>query len=382
MKISEKTKAILIGASILVCIIIMLHYAGEIILPFLFALFIAYLINPIILKIQKKIKNRKLALSLFLLVTAVLFVGTIILFGDHVIKDTKRLSSAVDNFIVQHESEINDIKVSVSSYVDEVYESDVVQKQLQSTDTLTTADQEKDLFSALEQVYTFFSSSETNSDEPAPAPWNWFIMIIYTLLYTIVILFTYAYFEAKYAKYFSRKIPINKNLTHLFNDFKTVFLVYFRQRTKVVLICMFVFITSFSILQLPGAIIIGIIAGILCYASHFHYITLPIVAIGCWVLSIEHEMSFFLFFGIILAIYILISILDETVFFEKIMKSVKGMNPAITIFAFAFWIAILGGFAGTILALPLTQFILIFIDRFILFSNEKLNENIAQEPEI
>ncbi|NOQ73886.1 MAG: AI-2E family transporter [Crocinitomix sp.] len=374
MNISEKTKAYLIGGTILVSLVILLHFVGEIVLPFIFALFIAYLVNPIIVKIQKRIKNRKLALTSFLLFITALFVGIVFLFGDHIINDTKRLVNAVDSFVVQNETEINEIKNSVSNLADEVYESELVQSQIEAADTTITEDQEKDLFSTLEQVYTFFSSSESSSNEPERAPWNWFFMVIYTLLYTIIILYTYEYFEAKYHKYSANKIPVNKNIMKVWEDFKSVFLSYFRQRTKIVLICMALFILSFSIMNLPGAIIIGIIAGLLCYAAQFHYISLPIVAIGCWVLSIEHDLSFFLFFGIILAIYIIVSILEETIFFERIMKSVKGMNAAIMIFAFAFWIFVFGAFVGTILALPLTQLILIYMDRFILFSTEKMSK--------
>ncbi|MFT5821453.1 MAG: putative PurR-regulated permease PerM [Crocinitomix sp.] len=379
MNISDKTKAYLIGGTILVCLVILLHFVGEIILPFIFALFIAYLVNPIIVKIQKWIKNRNLALSSFLLFITALFVGIVFLFGDHIINDTKRLVNAVDSFVVQNEDEINDIKNSVSSFADEVYESEIVQSQIQASDTLTTEEQEKDLFSTLEQVYTFFSSSESTPNEPEKAPWNWFFMVIYTLMYTIVILYTYEYFEAKYDKYFSNKVPVNNGLMKVWKDFKSVFLAYFKQRTKIVLICMALFVISFSIMNLPGAIIIGIFAGLLCYAAQFHYLSLPIVAIGCWVLSIEHDMSFFLFFGIILAIYILVSILEETIFFEKIMKSVRGMNAAIMILAFAFWIFVFGSFIGTILALPLTQLILIYMDQFILFSAEKMSSDSSQE---
>ncbi len=107
------------------------------------------------------------------------------------------------------------------------------------------------------------------------------------------------------------------------------------------------------------------------YAAHFHYLTLPITGIGCWILSIEHDTNFFLFFGILAAIYILISILEETVFFNRIMKSVNGMNPAIMILSFTLWIFVFGGFAGTIIALPLTQLIMIYMDRLMLYSKEK-----------
>ena len=199
-------------------------------------------------------------------------------------------------------------------------------------------------------------------------------MLIYTALYSVVILYTYDYFEEKQNKYFEKNKRNNDKLDGVWQDFKTVFLKYFRQRTKVVMISICIFILAFSLMDLPGAIIIGIIAGILTYAAHFHYFSLPLVGIGCWMLSIENNTNFFLFFGIVLAVYVLISLLEETVFFNKIMQSVSGMNPAITILSFVLWIYLFGGFTGTIIALPLTQLILIYIDRIMLFSKEKTKE--------
>jgi predicted PurR-regulated permease PerM len=374
MNISEKTKTHLIAGGSLVAGVILLYFVGEIILPFIFALVIAaVLINPIILKIQTKIKNRTLALTSFFLFVALFFVGFIVFFGDHVVKDTKRLVHAVDAFVDENETQINDIKNSITGFFDEVYESDVVQSQVHSADTLSSEEQEEGIVSALESVYGLFSNSENEPAEPQGRSWNGFIMLIYTLIYTVVILYSYDYFEAKYEKYFAGRKLKNTYIQEIWRDFKSVFFVFFRQRTKVVLICMTLFITVFSILNIPGAIIIGIIAGLLCYASHFHYLSLPALAIGCWVLSIEYEMSFYIFFGIILFVFILVSILDETIFYDKIMKSVSGMNPAIVILAFVLWIYLLGGFIGTILALPLTQLILIYLDRFISFSNKNLD---------
>ena len=140
-----------------------------------------------------------------------------------------------------------------------------------------------------------------------------------------------------------------------------------------------IFLLSFLIMDLPGAIIIAVIAGLLSYASHFHYLSLPLIGIGCWVLSEESDASFFLYFGIVLAIFIIVSILEETLYFDKIMDSVNGMNPAIMVFAFSLWIFVFGSFVGTIIALPLTQLIMIYLDRLMLYSKE--NRRLIQNEE-
>jgi predicted PurR-regulated permease PerM len=373
MVISEKIKAYIIGVLLLISFVLLIHFVGEIVLPFVFAIFIAYLLNPIILKIQTKIPNRNLAITTFIVSIISLFVCILIFFGSYLIKDTKRLVGAVDVFVVQHEDQINEVRKNVGSFADDIYESEAVQSQILSLDTLSTETKEKDLTAALKSVYSFLSKPSTEPEIPEEEPWNGFVMLIYTFIYLGTILYTYDYFAGKYAMYMKNRKPIHSRFQGGWLTFKVVFLNYFRQRAKVVIISMAIFVVAFSLMDLPGAIFIGIFTGLLTYAAHFHYLSLPVVAIGCWVVSVETNVHFLVFFGIVLAVYILVSVLEEMVFFPKIMKSVSGMNSAVMILAFALWIYLLGGFVGTILALPLTQLILIYLDRMLIHQPEKLN---------
>lgn len=375
MNLTKKNKAYLIGGASIVIIIALLFLIGEVLLPFFFALYLAFILNPVILKIQTKIKNRNWAITTFLCTFIILFTTVVIFFGGHIIKDTKRLVNAVEVFTDEHQQQIDDVKNSIVGLVDKVYENEAVQSQLNKTDSTTAVKSEKDLVSTIGNVYSLFNKENKSNDEYQPRSWNYFVMVLYTLLYMVFILYTYTYFQRKYVKYFYKKEPTNKLLDGVWQDFKTGFLIYFKQRTKVVLINMLIFILAFSILDLPGAIIIGILAGVLTYASHFHYLSLPLIGIGCWVLSIEHDVSFFIYLGIILLVFIVISVLEETVYFNKIMKSVNGMNPAIMFLSFALWIYVFGAITGTIIALPLTQFIMIYLGRLILYSQEKRSKN-------
>jgi predicted PurR-regulated permease PerM len=371
MTFTEKNKAYIVGVLILVAVVALLLLVGEIVLPFVFALFLAYLLNPVILKVQKRIKNRSLAITSLLLATSLLFLGIVVFFGGHIVKDTKRLVYSVETFTQQNEQNIKEIKGSLETFVDDVYNHEIVKEQLQNSDTLTSDEKKEGLMSALESVYSFFDSPfEIKEEQPASKSWSTFSMLTYTLLYTIFILYSFGYFERKYLKYFGEAKPTNKILDATWRDFNLVFISYFKQRAKVVLLNIVIFIIAFSFMDLPGAIIIGIISGLLTYASHFQYLSLPLVAIGCWVLSIENDHSFFLYFGISASIYILVSVLEETVYFDKVMKSVNGMNPAVMLLAFTLWISIFGGFIGTIIALPLTQLIMVYVDRLLMYSKE------------
>ena len=368
MNFTKKNKTYLIGGIFLGAILLILALVGEIILPFIFAIFIAHLLNPSILKIQKKIKNRYLAVTSFLSMMTLLFVGIVFFFGAHVVKDTKRLVNSVETFTEENEQQINNIKNSVLSFVDQAYDSTEIKNQL---DSLTTEKNKKSLASSAGSIFSLFEDNENNKEDSTSESWSPVYMFIYTILYSITVLYSFDYFEKKQAKYFSDRKLLNENAEGVLKDFKTTFITFFKQRGKVVLLNTVILIIAFSIMDLPGAIIIGIVAGILSYASHYHYFSLPLVGIGCWMLSIENDTGFLVYFGILSFVYVLISILEETIYFDKIMKSVNGMNSAVMLLSFTLWISIFGGFIGTIIALPLTQLILIFIERNWLHKKQK-----------
>lgn len=363
MNFLEKIKSNIGGISCLLLSLLAIFWMGEIILPFIFALLISYLINPTVEFIQQKVKSRNLSITLLLTSTFLLVIGVFVFLGSYLVKDTHRFVEAVQVFSTENETEINTFKNNMFHYFDNAYQSETVQNQLKSLDTLKLDSNTYDLQSSFESIYSFFQSSDSVEENSVSSTWNLLYMVIYTICYTVMILYTFEYFDEKRMRYLS---GINNNLQRyngIWKDFELTFLQYFKQRLKVVLISTLVFIIAFTVLDLPGAIIIGCISGMLTYVAHFHYFSLPLVVIGCWVLSVENQYSFLLYFGIILAVYVLISILEETVFFNRIMKSVNGMNPAIILLSFTFWISIFGGFTGTLLALPLTRLVLIYLDK-------------------
>lgn len=379
MTLSEKNKNFIIDLLPFILILVLLFFIGEILLPFILALFIAYLLNPIILKIQKKIKKRTVATTSFLLLLTFLFVSATFFFGGHIINDSNRLVNAVEVFTQKNEHKIEEVKNSALFYFGKINENEYVKGQLEELNSGANEVNQEDVMSSIKSVYSFFQQKEPKGEEENTNSWSSIYMLFYTLLYVFFILYTYDYFEGKYQTYFANRKTVNSRLKAVFVDFNIVFVNYFKQRGKLVLINLLICTVAFSILDLPGAIIIGILTGVLSYASQFHYLSLPLASISCWVLSLEQGHNFLIYFGIVLFIYVLISILEETIYVDKIMKSVNGMNPAVIVLSFALWVPIFGGFNGTILALPLTQLILIYLDRVLLYSDKaKLSEEVVK----
>jgi predicted PurR-regulated permease PerM len=381
----EKYKSYILPLSLAVTASVLIYFAGAIILPFLIGIFGASLANSIVVKIQKKVPNRNLSVTLFLLGAVVLLLGSGWLFGSQLVNDSRRLNNAFVTFLDDNNQEIDETSKTIKSYIEKIYPSkktnngidydfnldslrlNSVKRSALNIDSLNI-DSNK-LSESLSSITSFFTS---NDEEKAnTSTLSWFLTLLYSTGYFIYTLYTFTYFEDRFNKYFGAEKKSNSQLDSIIHDFQNTIIKYFRQRSIIVLICSAIFISAFSIIGIPGAIILGLLAGTLCYIAHFHYVILLPAALSCWVLSIEQSHSFFLYFGLIVAVLALVSAFEEFVFFPKIMTGVASMNPAIMLVSLSFW-SFLFGTIGLFIALPLTTLVLLYADRLLLDRKKQL----------
>lgn len=353
--------------SVLLLFLIVFYFIGEVILPFFIGLLLAFAVNPSIQKIQKKIPNRNLAVLTFLATVLISFSALLILFGTSITNDFKRLNNAFEIFIADNSETIDASTKKIKSYIEEIYSFEKLEGQLDriNTDSLKTLDTDA-IGESFSKIVSFFGSDKEAQVTSTKKTINWLLIFFYSLGYFVYIIFTYDYFDIRFKKYFGDEKSLNTNVSQLINDFNSSFLIYFRQRSRVVLICMFIFTVSFFIIGIPGALLLGVLAGLLCYITNFHYLALIPLSLSCWALSIEQGNSFFLYFGIVVGVFILISVLEEVWFFPKIMKGVSSMNPAIMLASFTLWSYVFGTTIGLLIALPLTTILLLYLDRILL----------------
>ena len=293
--------------------------------------------NPLVERIQKGIKNRNAAVSILLVSVIAAIVGIVVLFGSEIIQDVKRLNNGIQIFISDHEQEIDEGNQQIKSYIESIYSFDELEQQIETSaqneaDSLAEGAHMEELQSALSGLTSFIGGSDEAGDaveEDTGRSLNWIIIFFSSIGYFIYILFTYEYFQEKSRKYFGGDIKQSKGIARFIGDFKRIFLDYFRQRSKIVGINFLIFLTTFLILDLPGAIMIAVIAAALTYIAHFHYLALIPLSLSCWIVAMETGNSFFLFFGIVAGAFVLVSILEELLMYPRFMKKYDTLNPAI-----------------------------------------------------
>lgn len=359
-------------AIVISILLVVFLLVGEIILPFILGLSLAYISNPLIKKTQRIIKNRSLAVTAFLFLVISCLLGSVFFTGNLVFNDFKRLNNAFVTFSKDNSDKIDATTKTVKSYITEFYPAgglsvpvnfETVKDSLSNNTEVITK--------ALSGFSSFFKSSD-NIIEQESQRFSWWTLFPFTIVYYLYILYTFPYFSDKFNKYFGQETKQIPYLNELKLVFQNVMSTYIRQRSIIVLICITICIITFSIIGIPGAIVLGVLSGVLCYASHFHYYALLPLSLSCWVLSVENDQSFFLYFGLITAVFIIISILEELVFFPKIMKGVSSMNPAIMMLSFCVF-NYLFGTIGILIALPVTAVLLLYSDKLLSIINNQSN---------
>lgn len=358
----------------IVVLVVATYYLQEVLLPFLMALFLAFASKNAIYKIQKWIKNRNLAVTAYLFSIFLLLATVLVLFSAYINHDAKRLSGAFKTFANNNEQEIDAASQKVADFIASYYNPEEIQAYVsQKKDSIQEViDKGEFDFSQLDtdaikeslaSVFSFFQSSDETIEEEVEKPSASLILIFFsTILYFIYILYYLDYFTGRWDRYVTSKSHgIFKVMA---DDFNNIFVKYFKLRSRIVLILTITYLIGFSVLGIPGAIIFALLAGVLAYIPYLQYFTIIPLSLSCLVLTMETQNNFFIYFGIVLGIFVVMSIVEEIWLTPNIMEAHIGMNPVIMILAVSVWTYVFGLF-GVLLAIPLTSLIIIYVKRFI-----------------
>lgn len=372
----KKYRADIILWGTVVALLFCSYQLREIVLPFYIALVLAYIFNPFVLKIGKVIKNRILAVITTLLIALIFFFGLSFVFANEIARDVNRLGSTFAHFKEVNSEKIDESANWVKQHFSE-YVEPVLKKGEGKIDSLANEDigaliQNDSLvsqinFEELEGVYnSIFSSDSEEGAIQEESGANWIVIILSSIGYFIYVIFTWEYFESRLKRISNR--GEGSRLTLLLKEAKSVFKSFFLQRGLIVLIYIVFFIVSFYLLGLPGALILGLISGLLCFVPYLQYIMLFPIAICCIILNMEGEFSYIFYLSIAIGVFVIGTLLEELVLYPKIMKQSNSINPAILMVSIAVFGEVMGLF-GVLLAVPMTILLKSYFKR-ILFPRE------------
>ena len=347
------------------------YYLYGILLPFILGMLLAFSAQPIITRIQKIVKSKGLATSIFLAVNTVLIILFFVFFTNYINRDFKRLNQSFVFLTTKNQENLNQTTQKVKEYINNLYDIDQVEVLLKhKSDSIFNKIKNIDyseldtesIKTGFEKATAIFRSKKINTEQLKPK-FSFLFILCSTIGYFILILYQLDYFTRIRKKYFGGKI---KSIFHtIIDDFNQSFVKYFKLKTKIILLLSLIYISTFIILDMPGTILISLLIILLSYISYLQYLALIPLSISCMVLSVENSQSFLFYFSIVIAVFIMASVIEEWLLKPRIMKDNTGINPVIIALALSIWTYLLG-MPGGLIAIPMTGLMIIIFKQYFL----------------
>jgi len=351
----DRIVRIVITVGLLGGLIWLLGYLSDVLIPFAVALLLAYLINPLVLLVQKKVENRVAAV--FISLSAVLMGVALLgwLFIPVITKEIahmgKILTAVVSN---------SDLAERAAKYLPP--------DLWQAVKDYAARKDVQDFF----QTENFWSIAEGVTRKVLPGVWGVitgtasFIMGLVGLavigLYLVFLLFNYQ----KIKESWKDLIPpaYREAVTGFVEEFNLAMKRYFRGQAAVASIVGVLFALGFWIIGLPMGVLLGLFIGLLNMVPYLQIIGLIPAFLLALVHALEMGGSLWMILSLTGLVFAVVQIIQDVILVPKIMGRVTGLSPAMILLSLSIWGKLLGVF-GLLIALPMTCLLLAYYRRFL-----------------
>jgi predicted PurR-regulated permease PerM len=350
----DRVIRILIGLAVIVLLFLLTQRLSNVLLPFLVAWLLAYLLHPLVIFFQYKLKFRSRVLSIFSTLVLVFgsITGLVWILAPVVSSEIQKASQ----LIITYSQEIN-----LNSFLPKAWQIEI--QHYLSHLNFQAILKDENIMSALRKL--------------APQLWDFingsldfvlgFAVVIIVFLYLIFILLDYE----KISSGMLGMIPPKYKLliSGIISDLEYGMNHYFRGQALIALIVGILFVIGFTIIGLPLAIIMGIFIGMLTMVPYLKAVAIiPCLLLGL-LQSAETGRSFISVLIGIAVVFIVIQSIEDMILTPKIMGKITGLNPAIILLALSVWGSLMG-MVGMIIALPTTTLMISYYKRFVLGKNK------------
>lgn len=345
----DRVIRILFTVCTLVAVVFLLNSLKGVLLPFVVACMIAYMLEPVVLWNMKwtHSKTRFLPVVLTLLETCILVALFCVIFVPYLVSETKEMMKMISDY-ASNQIQIPYVSSQIHDFLRDYLNPKEISRLL-SREELTSL-----LKSTLSSSWSFLSSSLAF----LLGLLSWLIVI----LYVIFIMLDYERIMLS----FRQLVPMRhrERTFRVASDIKNAMNRYFRGQFLIAFIVGILFAIGFLIIGLPMGVVLGLFIGMLNMVPYLQLISLPITAVLCIVCTASTGVDFWIIFWESMAVYIIVQCIQDLYLTPRIMGKAMGLNPAIILLSLSIWGSLLG-FMGLIIALPLTTLILSYYDQYV-----------------
>ncbi len=346
----------LIALILVVCAGLALYFLSGVLLPFFIAWMVAYLLYPVVRFFQYKcrLRSRLLSIVITLLLTCGVLGGFAYLVVPPMIEEVGHLKDVALSY-VQNGAKNTAIPEPVQRYLHQHISAYKVESFLQQKDVMAA------LKSAVPKVWSVLWSTA-----------GWIINIVASLIGLLYLLFILTDYE-RYANAWINFVPRNKRIfaAQLVADIEHGMAGYFRGQALVALSNCVMFSIGFLIIDFPMPIGLGCLIGVISFVPYLQVVGFVPATLLALLKAVETGENFWWLLCLVLIVYLVVQVLQDTIFTPRIMGKIMGLPPAIILLSLSVWGYLLG-IIGLIIALPVTTLLISYYKRYVV-GNERIN---------
>ncbi|MDD2960454.1 MAG: AI-2E family transporter [Muribaculaceae bacterium] len=356
----DKVVRLIITTIVIIGAVWLIDYLKSVLLPFLVACLIAYIIHPFILYNKKalKLKGNVMPTVVSLFEIICLLTVLLIFFIPYITSEIGAMATMFQQY-AKANVDIPFLPAEIHNYIIKYLNFDSLYNMFSHEEIMTFVEE------AIAEMWTIMGSSV----RVVLAVCSWAIV----LLYLVFILIDYDKIMGGFKAMIPAKYSVSA--TQIFKEVESSMNHYFRGQALISFIVGVLFSIGFLIVGLPLAVIFGLFIGLLNMVPYLQLISIPMAALLCLVNSVSTGENFWLLFGETFAVYCVVQAIQDMYLTPKIMGKYMGLNPAIIFLSLSIWGTLLG-FIGLIIALPLTSLVISYYDRYIIHAKESVEVKI------
>ncbi len=337
-----------LGGAVLLIILYLLNRLSSVLLPFFISWLIAYLMYPMVLFYQHKLRIKNRAVSILAVMLTLIIIGTAACFLiiPPMVDEFIKLKQLIEIYFIEgKQAALPDI---VSNFIRENVDTEQLKAMLNA----------ENIIKAVQKVIPQVQILLSTSFNIIVAICTSFIMI----LYIFFILLDYEKIASGWINLIQAKH--RDMVLRIMTDIKDSMNQYFRGQALVAFCVGILFSIGFLIIDFPLAIGLGLFIGLLNMVPYLQIIGFIPTILLALLKAADTGENFWFILGLALSVFVIVQIIQDGFLVPKIMGKITGLNPAIILLSLSVWGALMG-LLGMIIALPLTTLLLSYYQKYI-----------------
>lgn len=327
-----------------------INWLSAVLLPFFAAWAIAWILAPVVnfLYVRCYIRPRFLAVILTLIGTTAIAVGALWLIVPPFLDGILHIKDALLRYL-QNDSGHVVLPNWMQNLLQEWLDALQLEHKLKQGNVLQM------LRTSLPHVWNVVQSTANVVISLASSA--------FALLYLVLLLADYDHYATVWLKY----VPRSQRafLEKLSNDMAHNMRGYFRGQMLVAISNGVMFSIGFWLIGLPMPVGMGIFVGVLSFIPYIQVLGILPAALLSLLQMADTGSSFWGMMALVFLVYVVVQVLQDTIFTPRIMGQIMGLSPAVVLLSLSVW-GYIAGIIGLMVALPLTTLMLAYYQRYIL----------------